>query len=175
MHPISENAYQYAITCHRGTNHLYDEFLPYEFHLRMVVNVAKNFLHFIPSEKQEIVLAACWTHDVIEDCRQTYGDVKEALGEEVAEIVYAVSNEKGKNRQERANEKYYDGIKANKLAVFVKLCDKIANIQYSTMNQSKMLEVYEKEHSNFYNKLYFPEYQELFDYLDKILHKKSIF
>jgi (p)ppGpp synthase/HD superfamily hydrolase len=141
----------------------------------MVVNVAKNFLYLIPTEKQEIVLAACWMHDVIEDCRQTYSDVKEVLNEEVAEIVYAVSNEKGKNRKERANEKYYEGIKANSLAVFVKLCDKIANIQYSTINQSKMLEVYEKEHPYFYQKLYVSEYQQMFEYLEKLLNKKSIF
>ncbi|GAB4345306.1 MAG: hypothetical protein OHK0038_25540 [Flammeovirgaceae bacterium] len=173
---LPDKAYQYAIDCHKSTNHLYDSYLPYEFHLRMVVNVANNFLHLVPSEKREIVMAACWAHDLIEDCRQNYNDVKEILGEEVAEIVYAVTNEKGKNRTERANQKYYDGIKANHLAIFVKLCDKIANVQYSIMNQShNKLKIYESEHENFYHNLYHPDFQVMFEYLERLFKQKSIF
>lgn len=54
--------------------------------------------------------------------------------EDVADIVYAVTNEKGKNRSERANEKYYQGIRENKLAVIVKICDRLANALYSKIN-----------------------------------------
>jgi ATP phosphoribosyltransferase regulatory subunit HisZ len=53
-------------------------------------------------------------HDSIEDARLTYNDVlsiaKEYMTEGYAkastEIVYALTNEKGRNRKERANEKY---------------------------------------------------------------------
>jgi hypothetical protein len=94
---------------------------------------------------QEACLVAAWGHDLIEDCRVSYNDVKTHLGQEAADIVYAVTNEKGKNRAERANEKYYQGIRETPGAVFVKLCDRIANVQYSKMTKSRMFEMYSKE------------------------------
>ena len=33
---------------HTETNHMYDTYLPYEFHLRMVKNVAKQFINEVP-------------------------------------------------------------------------------------------------------------------------------
>jgi (p)ppGpp synthase/HD superfamily hydrolase len=71
------------------------------------------------------------------------------LGQEAADIIYAVTNEKGKNRSERANDKYYEGIRNTPGAVFVKLCDRIANVQYSKMTKSRMFEMYKKENMNF--------------------------
>jgi (p)ppGpp synthase/HD superfamily hydrolase len=94
-----------------------------------------------------------WGHDLIEDCRVSYNDVKNKLGQEAADIVYAVSNEKGKTRAERANDKYYEGIRNTPGAVFVKLCDRIANVQYSKMTKSRMFEMYKKENDNFITKL----------------------
>jgi len=111
---------------------------------------------------------ACWGHDLIEDCRVSYNDVKDALGQEVADIVYAVTNEKGKNRKERANDKYYEGIRNTPGAVFVKLCDRIANVQYSKMTGSRMFEMYKKENINFMIKLdrqVNNPYEEMYQYL----------
>lgn len=71
----------------------------------------------------------------------------------VGDIVYAVTNEKGKNRSERANDKYYAGIVATPGAVFVKLCDRIANVQYGKMTGSGMYDKYKKENANFVTKL----------------------
>jgi hypothetical protein len=56
--------------------------------------------------------------------------VKNHLDEGAADIIYAVTNDKGKNRKERAGVKYYEGIRKTPGAVFVKLCDRIANVQY---------------------------------------------
>ena len=92
---------------------------------------------------------AAYGHDLIEDTRVSYNDVKEVLGQQAADIIYAVSNEKGKNRKERANEKYYEGIRNTPGAVFVKLCDRIANVQYSKMTKSRMFEMYKKENAEF--------------------------
>ena len=64
-----------------------------------------------------------------------------------------MSNEKGKNRKERANDKYYAGIRATKGAVFVKLCDRIANVQYSKMTKSRQYEMYKKENADFVKQL----------------------
>ena len=151
---ILEKAREFAEYHHNGTNHKYDG-KPYTYHLSMVVEVAERFIHLIPVNKRDTVLAACWCHDTIEDCRVTYNDVKSELGEEVANIVYALTNEKGKTRKERANDKYYEGIRNTKGAVFVKLCDRIANVQYSKMTKSSMFKKYKEENPNFLSKLGF--------------------
>jgi hypothetical protein len=96
--------------------------------------------------------------------------VKEHLGQEAADIIYALTNEKGKNRKERANDKYYEGIKNTPGAVFVKLCDRIANVQYSKMTGSRMFEMYKKENDEFVTKLGYPfnnshEHSNMFEYL----------
>lgn len=143
---------QWCIEQHRKTNHNYDTYLPYEFHLRMVVQVCKNFID-IPENQWSEIEMACWGHDLIEDTRVSYNDCKQVLGEFVADIIYAVSNEKGKNRKERANDKYYEGIRNTRYAGFVKMCDRIANVQYSKMTGSKMFEMYQKENVEFLDKL----------------------
>ena len=138
---------------HRSTNHKYSEYLPYEFHLTMVAQVAKDYQHLVSHTVEEIVILAAYGHDLIEDTRVSYNDVSEVLGVEVAEIIYAVTNEKGKTRKERANENYYAGIRSTPYAVFVKLCDRIANVQYSKMTKSRMFEMYKKENPEFIKSL----------------------
>jgi len=158
---------KWCIEQHKSTNHFYDTYLPYEFHLRMVNQVALDFKHLLDDTKdyftgekyrgpcqdqvtlQTACLRATFGHDLIEDCRVSYNDVKNHLGQEAADIIYAVTNEKGKNRSERANDKYYEGIRNTPGAVFVKLCDRIANVQYSKMTKSRMFEMYKKENMNF--------------------------
>lgn len=161
------NKQEWCIDQHRNTNHMYDTYLPYEFHLRMVNQVAKEFSHLLddtvdyytgetyrgPRQEQVTLKQACmlatWGHDLIEDTRVSYNDVMNHLGQEAADIVYAVTNEKGKNRKERGGVKYYEGIRQTPGAVFVKLCDRIANVQYSKMTKSRMFEMYKKEHQDF--------------------------
>lgn len=147
---------QWCIDQHRNTNHYYDKYLPYEFHLRMVVQVFKDFKHLLAklnlidgTDQDDIFELSCYGHDLIEDTRTSYNDVKKVLGEMAANIIYAVSNEKGKTRSERANDKYYEGIRNTIGAVFVKLCDRIANVQYSKLTKSRMFEMYKNENEHF--------------------------
>lgn len=167
---------------HRGTNHMYDKYLPYEFHLRMVAENYNRFKHLLSNnhgtiDNQVNVYLACWGHDLIEDTRVSYNDTMEELGECAADIIYAVSNEKGKNRAERANDKYYEGICNQPGAVFVKLCDRMANVQYSKMSGSRMFEMYKKENDNFMEKLGWTgsgthELTPLFAYLIELFESK---
>lgn len=182
-----EEKTKWCIEQHVKTNHFYDTYLPYEFHLRMVANVFEKFQHLLKSNVEYstgenivnpvlqksityVLRLACWGHDLIEDTRTSYNDVKEVLGQEVADVVYAVTNEKGKTRKERANDKYYEGIRNTPGAVFVKLCDRIANVQYSKMTGSRMFEMYKKENDEFIVKLGYDDtnthpYFEMFSYL----------
>jgi (p)ppGpp synthase/HD superfamily hydrolase len=179
---------------HKSTNHQYDTYLPYEFHLRMVNHVGEQFKHLLddtkdyytgepyrgPKQEQVTLRDACmvatWGHDLIEDTRVSYNDVKEQLGQESADIIYALTNEKGKNRKERANDKYYEGIRNTPGAVFVKLCDRIANVQYSKMTGSRMFEMYKKENDDFIVQLGWDDtnthpYFKMFSYLQEIFIK----
>jgi (p)ppGpp synthase/HD superfamily hydrolase len=174
---------------HNSTNHMYDTYLPYEFHLRMVHHVGQQFKHLLVDDEyytgdvivnpttqvstRHACMLACWGHDLIEDTRVSYNDVKDHLGQEAADIIYALTNEKGKNRKERANDKYYEGIRNTKGAVFVKLCDRIANVQYSKMTGSRMFEMYKKENDMFVVQLGWDRkeshpYGEMFRYLNNL-------
>lgn len=161
---ISEKSKQYAIQCHTETNHLYNN-QPYEVHLQMVVDAAQKFIHLIPVQMQAQVIAGCWVHDCIEDCRQTYNDVKKATSVEVAELAYALTNEKGRNRAERASDKYYNDMKATPYAVFIKYCDRIANVTYSQQSNSRMFDVYKKENETFIEKIHQTSYDDMANYL----------
>lgn len=168
---ILEKTKTYAIACHRETNHYYSEH-PYDYHLAMVVAAAKEFLHLIPETEQEHVLAGCWVHDCMEDCRQTYNDVKKATDETVAELAYALTNEKGKTRKERANDAYYEGIRNTPHASFIKCCDRIANVRYSKQAaNNRMFGIYQEENEVFVNKIFKAEYAEVFQYLNGLLKK----
>jgi (p)ppGpp synthase/HD superfamily hydrolase len=162
-----EIAKKLAIKSHTDTNCKYDN-KPYEVHLQMVVDIANRFIKLIPVKDIENVISACWLHDTIEDCRLTYNDIKVVTNEDIAEIVYALTNEKGKSRSERANDNYYNGIKNTQNASFVKICDRIANYKYSVENNSKMALKYEQEMNNFKSQLFDEKYKPMFDYLQKL-------
>ena len=147
------NAMEYAADCHIGTNQKYDTH-SYTIHLKMVYDFGCKFAHLLNADEIDTALAACWTHDTIEDTRQTYNDVKNRCGEAVAEAVYAVTNEKGRTRAERANDKYYKGIRENEVATFVKLCDRLANATYSLNCNQRMLDTYRNEMPHFFQMIF---------------------
>jgi (p)ppGpp synthase/HD superfamily hydrolase len=162
---------KYAIEKHRNVNQKYDEF-DYEYHLNMVYEVALQFIHIIEEEEErENVLCGCWVHDIIEDARESYNDVKKETNATIAELAYALTNEKGRTRQERANEKYYKGIRETKNASFIKFCDRIANVKYSKSKGSRMFQKYRDENDNFVSKIYVAECNEVAMYLNKILNE----
>lgn len=179
------NVEQWCIKQHGDTNHMYDHYLPYEFHLRMVVNVYKQFRHLLPKDDywtdpfqkpfendsvtwSEVIIPACWGHDLIEDTRTSYNDVERTLGIHTADIIYAVTNNKGKTRSERADDAYYEGIRKTKGATFVKLCDRIANVQYSKLTKSRMFSKYKDENPGFIEQVNADLYPDMKNYLIKL-------
>lgn len=166
---IVEKAKQYAIKAHSDTNHMYDD-KPYSYHLQQVFDIAERNIHLITNVRiRNIILAACWLHDTIEDTRKTYNDIKQEFGVEIADLVYALTNEKGKSRKERENDKYFAGIANEEGAIFVKLCDRIANVAHSLITRSSMFRQYGEEHSMFVEYLYEERYKSLFDSLEGLL------
>lgn len=145
---------KWAISAHQKVNHQYDD-MPYSIHLFLTVQWANRFINLVQDKYQEAVIDACWLHDVIENARIAYNDVLHITNDNIfiANIVYAVTNEKGRNRKERANTIYYEGITSTPYATFVKLCDRLANIEYSLEFNSKMFNVYKSEHNDFITNL----------------------
>ncbi|MBQ2209062.1 MAG: hypothetical protein II404_03750 [Prevotella sp.] len=158
-----EEIRQSAHALHASVNQTYGDSLPYGYHLDMVVNGIRDFGHLVCAREEDVLplFFGGYYHDSIEDARLTYNDVmKEARHmltvEQAAmatEIVYALTNDKGRNRAERAGEKYYQGIRETPYAPFVKLCDRLANITYSCSgvdgSNIRMKEVYKGEMPHF--------------------------
>lgn len=162
-----KTAMVYAERCHNGTNQKYDGH-PYTIHLKMTYDIGCKYAYLLDEKDVEPALCACWTHDLIEDTRQSYNDVKKTLGYDVAEIVFAVTNEKGRTRAERANEKYYNEIHKSTTATFVKLCDRLANTTYSKMHSQHMIEVYRNEFEHFKQLLYNEKFDAMFAKLESL-------
>lgn len=148
---------------HDSVNQRYAVYHPYGYHLDMVADAVKRFGSDVCVREEDVlpVLFGAYYHDSIEDARVTYNDVKKMalqyMNDEQAtmatEIVYALTNEKGRSRAERANDKYYQGIRKTPYAPFVKMADRLANITYSCGHNdalnARMRDVYRKELSHF--------------------------
>ena len=158
-----ETIRQSAHELHRSVNQTYGDGLPYGYHLDMVVQGLHDFGHLVCVREEDVLplFFGGYYHDSIEDARLTYNDVmktaRQYLTEEQAimatEITYALTNDKGRTRAERAGEKYYQGIRETPYAPFVKLCDRLANITYScagtNLDNLRMKEVYKGEVPHF--------------------------
>ena len=148
---------------HQSVNETYGDELPYGFHLDMVVEGVCCYGHLVCVREEDVlpIFFGAFYHDSIEDARLTYNDVmkvaRQWMTEEQAllgtEIVYALTNDKGRTRSERAGERYYQGIRETPYAPFVKLCDRLANITYSCTGEgnkgTRMKEVYKGEMPHF--------------------------
>lgn len=162
----------YALSSHFDTNQYYGEndcFL-YSFHLAKVVRVGRRFRYLIPDDAWKNVEGGLWSHDIIEDARKTFNNVKNMVGQIVADLSFALANSTGKTRDERADDVYYEKIRRTRYATFIKLCDRIANIEYSLSTGSSMGDKYKKEFDKFAAQLFVPgEYEEIWSHLDKLL------
>ena len=136
---------------------------PYSYHLNMVADAAMDYGHMICDNVDHVIpiIFGAYFHDAIEDARMTYNDIlklsKTLMNNEQAliatEIVYALTDEKGRNRAERGSLKHYEDIRNTLYAPFVKWCDRYCNWQYSVDALSRMADVYEKEMPSFIEKL----------------------
>ena len=160
-----------AAALHAKVNQFYDSSRPYVFHLDMV---ADQFLQLykqslvrggenceLDPELVYAILFAIYFHDTIEDCRIHYCDVlgyaKKYLAKKyqewAADMVFAVTEEKGKTRKDRHNKKYWDGIAQVPYAYCVKMSDMCANAMYSWMTNPKRYDSYADEFKENYSSM----------------------
>ncbi len=161
---------QHDVVC----NQKYDKTLPYSTHLKFVQAQAEKFAYLVRPTEEVVVIKAAAGHDLIEDARVTYNDVVGLVGVDVADIIYACTELRGRNRSERHGAEYFETLKQNRLAVYVKLCDIIANVTYSKLTNSSMYHKYQKEYMKLVTELYREEFEEMFDELASLLKAEYI-
>lgn len=151
-------AKSFASDAHQGQ--IYGS-VPYIQHLEETYQVAVD--HGLDEEIQ----CGCWLHDTLEDTKVTYSELVDIFGVSIAEMVYCVTDELGRNRKER-KEKTYPKIASNPESIAVKLCDRIANIENAIKHgEDGLLKMYLKEDSEFQKYLFNEEYLPLWNrYLD---------
>lgn len=155
--PLVRCARAIAIEAHTACNQRYGE-LPYVAHLADVAGNAIAFAKLLIHDDRDVAVASAWLHDVLEDTHTTYNDLEKrlvdqgfgAVSHDVCENVFALTNDKGRTRDERAGDAYYAGLRERHVAIFVKLCDRLANLQNGG---ASMLTKYRREHSGFTTKL----------------------
>lgn len=149
---VAENAHK---------NQRYDEIFPYMKHIYDVIDVLKRF-----DFKSNKMLIAAALHDAIEDDGISYNDIKKHFNIEVAEMVYCVTDELGRNRKEK-KEKTLPKTAGNPDAIILKLADRIANIEHGGK-----IDMYAKEYQEFKGALYLntPTHAKpMWQHLDKLL------
>ena len=115
---------------------------PYGHHLAAAVQVLEDF-----DRETNTLVTAAWLHDVLEDTSVTKGDIIHAFGADVAEIVWACTGV-GDTRRER-NRAIYGKIATCPQAAFVKMADRIANVEQAERG-SKHHALYRAEAEEFY-------------------------
>lgn len=100
-----------------------------------------------------ICLQTALFHDALEDCDITYNDIKRLKYEEFDEeldliiepkYIYNITNDLGKDRVER-NLRTYLRMRDYPISIFVKLCDRLANMKSSKERGSTMFKRYKRE------------------------------
>src|ERR671919_219481 len=83
----------FAVAMHGGQLRKYSD-KPYVVHLDAVVSILRSFGITGPA-----VLAAAYLHDTVEDTKATIQDIYDSFGEQIAELVYWLTDaEQGRRR-----------------------------------------------------------------------------
>ena len=138
---------------------------PYFYHLEAVANrVSTRFyfwIHYAGVEYPDYydqyfwcdLICAAWLHDAMEDRGVSYNEIKNRFNVRVADLVYGVTTEKGRNRDERANDDYYCTMRSIRGASFLKICDRYCNVSEGILTGHSMLARYAEELPSFRDKI----------------------
>lgn len=162
---LLEKTKTYATNVHENANNKYGENnSSYVKHLDDVHNNVNKFNCFLNNFDFIFTSIAAYAHDVLEDTTETYNDLKNNSHENIADIVWCVTDIPHKNRFLKQIHTLPKTITDHR-AIILKLCDIYANASYSKSNKSSMFNKYVKEYN--YKRPIFINAIELM-YLDKI-------
>jgi (p)ppGpp synthase/HD superfamily hydrolase len=140
---------------------------PYDMHLNAVVKV---LLEFNPSIHEDYIIAA-YLHDLVEDTPATLRLIEKHFGKNVADLVYGVTNERGRYKQDVRVATYIKLGTWYRKAIVLKLADRIANVRQSVSNKENgYYDKYQGEYQLFRNNLYcIGEHIEMWAELDRLM------
>lgn len=144
---IEERAITLATTAHAGQ--LYGRW-SYTVHLVDVVRAVGEF-----GCDAAFMRAAAWLHDSIEDTDVTVEEIYHLVHPAVAGLVHAVTDLPGATREERKRKTLPRIRAAGSDAVFLKLCDRIANVRRCEAGDRRAM-MYASEHREFADALWMP-------------------
>ena len=145
-----KSARKFAVAAHGsqtyGTNN------PYVYHLDKVAKVCLRYGGKIDD------LVICYLHDVLEDTNVPAAQIENQFGNLITKIVMLLSNTESKKNT-------YERIRSSSKAVFIKLCDRIANVE-----EGGKVDMYKKQYPLFRSVLYRKgEYESMWRHLDGLL------
>lgn len=169
---IVRRAFLLAYEAHQGQKYVND---PYLVHLFDVYNVLVEY-----GQDSAELLAAGLLHDVIEDTPTNYRQVLEATNEDVAEIVFACTDELGRNRKERkvrtlAHLSAWTSQRGT-AALAVKLADWIANVRRAHADSPRKLQMYQKdwpEFSQLWARFHKRQLEPMWEHLEYLLESEQ--
>lgn len=137
----------------------------YMYHLQ---NVAKLAILIDPQSlnNEERINAICsaWLHDILEDTNCPESEIIEACNPEVLEIVKCLSNDCENERM------YFEKVAQNKIAIFVKVCDRISNVRECLRNGSAKINKYKRQNQMFHEILFRSRFEFAFNYLAELIN-----
>lgn len=146
---------------------------PYSAHLEEVDAVIRKFSADFTEQEFAVLVECSWLHDIIEDTGTTAAQLESMFGSVVADTVYKVSDEPGKNRKER-KAKTYPKIASSDLAIALKLADRIANVENCRKNNSSLFGMYVREHEEFREQLFNGRFASMWLHLDCLVSPEYI-
>lgn len=162
---------EFAIKCHGEQK--YGEH-DYVYHLDAVVDIYDEYSKDYPPGMYKFGRQLCFTHDIREDTDATESDFIEAFGEgrgiSLFHVTGLLTDEPGKNRKERKMKTYHK-IRRDDIAIFVKLCDRVANMREAVKsNDWSHASMYAREYYTFKCALWSPagRFVRLWAELDKL-------
>jgi len=163
-----EQARNLALDLHEGQWYDKDRGIPYSQHVDDAVAVLRRFGY-----EDEDLIAAEYLHDAVEDSERRAATLQMIIidiGQDVADLVWAVTDGLGKNRRER-HEASFEKMNAHPRAILVKLGDRIANVEAGKkMGKRGLVKMYRKEYPEFHRRLYRPGHaDEMWAHLEELL------
>lgn len=115
---------------------------PYTYHLSAVDSVAVRF----GFDDNILVRTACYLHDVVEDTDTSLDDIEKWFDEKIRDVIDALTDREGEDKREVFQRR----TQYSKLAILVKMFDRIANIEACLAEDSpELLKRYISEHHLF--------------------------
>lgn len=125
---------------------------PYIVHLDAVAELVRQY--------GETAVVLAYLHDVVEDTDASLQDVEKTFGRLIADGVAVLTDEPGKNRQERKKKTYRKMAQVSgktEIALVVKAADRLANMRACVADKKeKLLAVYRQEYPIFVQAVYRP-------------------